>query len=141
MNLIIFILLILSYTLQYINAKYLLDNNNNKAIYYNIALTNIIILSIATFFTLILLLIISNVKLELTNTWINIIIIFCIFVTICHILSCTTSIILITENIKDLSKITPAIIYLSISCIILLQKIINPNFSVMKNFIPLIDSK
>jgi hypothetical protein len=133
MNLIFFILLILSSILEYINAKHLLDNNNNNVIYYNIALTNIIILSIVTFFTIIFI-IYSNS--ELTTTYYNIIIIFCILITICNILSCTTSIILINENIKDLSKIIPAIIYLSIVCIILLQKIINPNFNVVGNFIP-----
>jgi len=132
MNIIIFILLILSYILQYINAKHLLDNNNNNEIYYNIALTNIIILSIATFFTIIILIIFFN--LEITNLIYHIITIIFIFITICNILSCTTSVILITENYKDMSKIIPAIIYLSIIFIILLQKIINPTFIMEENF-------
>lgn len=135
MNVLGFSLFILSYTLQYINAKYLLDNNNNNEKYYNIALTNIIILSITTFFTLILLILLTFVD-TLTQTVINIIFLHIVFITICNILSCTTSIILITENIKDLSKIIPAIIYLSIVCIILLQKIINPKFPLLANFNP-----
>ena len=137
----IFILLILSYILQCINAKYLLDNNNN-VIYYNIALVNIIILSISIFYTLIILLfnqytIIKNIEIDYLTT-VNIFFIYFILMTICNILSCTTSIILIIENYKDLSTIIPAIIYLSIIFIILLQKIINPKFIFIDNFIPIL---
>ena len=121
----IFLLIILAIisVLPYMNAVYLLDNSNNNVYYYNIALANIIILSIFLFISIILCFAIyfSNEYLfgTLAIFWV-------IFMVMNNILSLTTAIILVIENHKEPSKIIPAFIYLSFTCIGILTSIFNP---------------
>jgi cytochrome bd-type quinol oxidase subunit 2 len=123
----IFLLIILAIisVLPYMNAVYLLDNNKNNEHYKNIALANIIILSIFIFFTIILCFAIFFLNEYLIDT---LLIFWIISVLMNNILSLTTAIILVVEYHKEPSKIIPAFIYLSFTCIGILTSIFNPQY-------------
>ena len=123
----IFLLIILAIisVLPYMNAVYLLDNSNNNVYYYNIALANIIILSIFLFISIILCFAIYSLNEYLIGT---LAIFWVIFMVMNNILSLTTAIILIVEYHNEPSKIIPAFIYLSFTCIGILQSIFYPTY-------------
>ena len=111
--------------LPYMNAVYLLDNNKNNEYYKNIALANIIILSIFIFFTIILCFVIFSSNEYLIST---LSIFWVIFMVMNNILSFVTAIILVVEYHKEPLKIIPAFIYLSFSCIGILTSIFYPHY-------------